>query len=83
MIVCLLIADCGDECVCRIAALQASRAGEPEEIRAVVQFDIIPADNEVELVVCHRVLDNYEVLAACKVTGDLLGDFVLERGIRS
>jgi len=38
VIVCLQIADCGDECVCRIAALQASRAGEFEEIRAGVQF---------------------------------------------
>lgn len=84
-IVCLLHADRGDECLCRIAALQASRAGDPEKVRTVVHVqaaDVIPADIDIEPVVLHRVLDNHEVLAACKVTGDLLGDYILVRGIR-
>ncbi len=56
IIVCCQIADCGDQCICCVTALQTSRIGELEDIRTVVQFqvaDIIPADNEIELVVCN------------------------------
>ena len=61
--------------------LKASRTGDLEEIYAVVQFDIIPAGIDVELVILHRVLDNREVLAVCKLTGNLPGHYILERGI--
>ena len=65
-----------------IAVMSAAAASLPcrlpgpeiqKEVRAVVHVqaaDVIPADIDIEPVVLHRVLDDHEVLAGCKVIRD-------------